>query len=306
MTQPSHAVNRKDRRALAQALTNVERGGTEAREALRTVPWELGATRVVGITGPPGAGKSTLVDQLLAAWARHGTHVAVLAVDPTSPITSGALLGDRVRMGRHDVSDLVMIRSVATRGANGGVSSAVPSMIRLFAHAGFDVVLVETVGVGQIELDIAALADVTVLVAAPGLGDGVQAAKAGILEIADVFVVNKADLPGASRTVDELTRANHMSGAERPIVSVTATTGRGVADVLAAIEGAWSIETTSVKRHRRASAELSAVLRTDFAARLAAVMDHPETIKTVDSLIAGECSFEAAFEHISARVTASQ
>ncbi len=306
MTGPSPAGNVNDRRALAQALTHVERGGENARVAMRDVPWDLGATRVIGITGPPGAGKSTLVDQLLAAWERSGHHIAVLAVDPSSPMTSGALLGDRVRMGRHDVSEQIMIRSVATRGASGGVSAAVPSMIRLFAHAGFDIVLVETVGVGQIELDIAGLADVTVLVTAPGMGDGVQAAKAGILEIADVFVVNKADLPGAARTIDELSRANHMSGAERPIVSVTATTGQGVGDALQAIETFGSEQATSAKRRRRADAELSALLRSDFDGRLARVMDQPETTSLIDALIAGELSADDALAQISARLLSAQ
>lgn len=269
---------------------------------MQGIPWDLGRAIVVGVTGPPGVGKSTLVDQLLATWHARGTRVAVLAVDPSSPLTHGALLGDRVRMGRHDTSDHVMIRSVATRGAGGGVSAAVPSMIRLLAHAEFDVILVETVGVGQIELDIAGLADVTVLVMAPGLGDGIQAAKAGILEIADVFAVNKSDLPGAQQTREELERAVHMSGLSRQVLNVSATTSVGIDELLAAIDAVSTETRRTPRRRRRVGAELSALLRSDFDAALAAAMAQPEIATLLDQLVSGSIDTGDALAQISARM----
>jgi len=186
---------------------------------------------VIGITGPPGAGKSTTIGALVAAYRERGCRVAVLAVDPSSPFSGGALLGDRIRMAAHINDSDVLIRSVASRGHLGGLAAAVPAAIRLLGAIGYDVILLETVGVGQSEIEIAAVADPTVVILNPGAGDAVQAAKAGVLEVADVVVVNKADRDGAEQTVRDLRAETHA-----PIVSLIAARGEGVAELVAAID----------------------------------------------------------------------
>jgi LAO/AO transport system kinase len=202
------------------------------------------AVRTVGITGAPGTGKSTLVDALVRAIRTAGASVAVLAVDPSSPFSGGAILGDRVRMSAHALDSNVYIRSLASRGAQGGLSAAVPAAMRVLETAGFDWVIVETVGVGQVELDIATAADTTVVVVAPGLGDAVQAHKAGLMEIADLFVVNKGDRPGAAETERDLLAMVHLSAPPageatatpmRGVVRCSAIDGTGVDEVLLAI-----------------------------------------------------------------------
>jgi LAO/AO transport system kinase len=189
-------------RELARLATQVENGAPEGIEYLASLP--SGEGLIVGITGPPGAGKSTLVDTLTAEMRRREKTVAIIAVDPSSRATGGAVLGDRVRMQRHYSDPGVFIRSMATRGATGGLARASALLSRLFRSAGFDFVIVETVGVGQDEIDIAALADVTVVVLVPGMGDDIQTLKAGVMEIADIFVINKADRPGAEQTQREI------------------------------------------------------------------------------------------------------
>ena len=186
---------------------------------------------VVGITGPPGAGKSTTIAALVGAYRERGCRVAVLAVDPSSPFSGGALLGDRIRMAAHINDSDVLIRSVATRGHLGGLAAAVPAAIRLLGAIGYDVILLETVGVGQSEIEIAAVADPTVVVLNPGAGDAVQAAKAGVLEVADIVAVNKADRDGAEQTVRDL-----RAETKAPIVSLIAARGEGVADLVTAID----------------------------------------------------------------------
>ncbi|HTX95044.1 MAG TPA: methylmalonyl Co-A mutase-associated GTPase MeaB [Mycobacterium sp.] len=194
-------------------------------------PSSIRAVPVLGITGPPGAGKSTTIAALVGAYRERGCRVAVLAVDPSSPFSGGALLGDRIRMSAHINDSDVLIRSVATRGHLGGLAAAVPAAIRLLGAIGYHVVLLETVGVGQSEIEIAAVADPTIVVLNPGAGDAVQAAKAGVLEVADIVVVNKADRDGAQHTVRDL-----RAETKAPIVSLVATRGEGIQDLMAVIE----------------------------------------------------------------------
>jgi LAO/AO transport system kinase len=222
-----------DARALARAATLVENGGARAQELLAALGMGGGAL-VVGVTGPPGAGKSTLVDQLAVHYRQEGKRVAVIAVDPTSPISGGAILGDRIRMLRHHDDPGVFIRSAASRGAPGGLSAAVRGLVRLFDSAGWEVILIETVGVGQGEVEIARIAPVTVVTLAPGSGDDIQAMKAGILEIASVLVINKADLPGANQLETEL----HTERPNVPVVKTVASSGQGIAEAVAAIASA--------------------------------------------------------------------
>ena len=229
-----------DRRALARVLTRIEDGpAAEVREMVARLHPHTGRAALVGVTGAPGAGKSTLVNALISSWRRSDRLVGVVAIDPSSPFSGGALLGDRVRMQDHVLDRGVFVRSMATRGQLGGLSWATPQALLAFDAAGFEIVVVETVGVGQAEVEVAGVADTTVVVVAPGMGDAVQAAKAGILEVADVFCVNKADRQGASRTVAELRELQALGDAgagDVPIVSTTANTGAGVDDLAAAID----------------------------------------------------------------------
>jgi LAO/AO transport system kinase len=234
MTQLARKIREGDTRALSRAATGIENRDPEALETLRELQPFEGHARIVGITGSPGAGKSTLVDALAAQFRRQGKTVAILAVDPSSRISGGAILGDRIRMQRHHADPAIFIRSMATRGTMGGLARATADLARLMDAAGKDYVLVETVGVGQDEVEIASLAQVTVVVLVPGMGDDVQAIKAGIMEIADIFVVNKSDRPGAERVQLEL----HAEGFACPILPTVATEGKGIAELADAIEAA--------------------------------------------------------------------
>ncbi len=234
-------VRARDARAVARAISWIEDEASGAGALVSALYPHGGRAYVVGVTGAPGAGKSTLVDGLVAEYRREGLAVAVLAVDPTSPYTGGAMLGDRVRMQRHAGDDGVFIRSMATRGHLGGLARATAEAVVVLDAAGFDRIVIETVGVGQDEVDIVRTADVAVVVLVPGAGDDVQTLKAGLMEIADVFVVNKADRDGADRTVASieamLSLARHDPGDWRPpVLRTEATSGRGVADVAASLE----------------------------------------------------------------------
>ncbi|KWX57836.1 methylmalonyl Co-A mutase-associated GTPase MeaB [Mycobacterium sp. NAZ190054] len=215
-------------RATGRLLTFVE---SPRRDEVLSALGDVVPARVVGITGPPGAGKSTTVGALVGAYRAHGRRVAVLAVDPSSPYSGGALLGDRIRMSAHINDPDVLIRSVATRGHLGGLAAAVPAAIRLVSALNFDIVILETVGVGQSEIEIAAVADPTVVILNPGAGDAVQAAKAGLLEVADIVAVNKADREGADQTVRDLRAETAV-----PILKLVAAQGQGIDELLDVIE----------------------------------------------------------------------
>ncbi|NUS12012.1 MAG: methylmalonyl Co-A mutase-associated GTPase MeaB [Streptomyces sp.] len=265
-------------RAVARLISLVEGASPQLREVMAALAPLTGGAYVVGLTGSPGVGKSTCTSALVTAYRRAGRRVGVLAVDPSSPFSGGALLGDRVRMSEHASDPGVYIRSMATRGHLGGLAWAAPQAIRVLDAAGCDVILVETVGVGQSEVEIAAQADTSVVLLAPGMGDGIQAAKAGILEIGDVYVVNKADRDGADATAREL---NHMLGLGEsrapgdwrpPIVKTVAARGEGIDEVVEALDKhrAWMEEhgVLAARRTGRASREIETIAVTALRARL--------------------------------------
>jgi LAO/AO transport system kinase len=251
-----------DTRALARAIRMVEDRDPGIADLLRQVRERAGQARVIGVTGPPGSGKSTLCDQVIERWRAGGHLVGVIAVDPSSPFTGGAILGDRVRMVRHTLDPGVFIRSMAARGHLGGLAAAAREAIRLLDASGRDRCLLETVGVGQSELEVMETADTTVVVTTPASGDAVQIIKAGILEIADIFVVNKADLPGASKVVrdlKELVRHGEIrAGWSPPVLTTVAETGEGVDELVAAIDRHGDTIAASGELERRRIARLRA------------------------------------------------
>ena len=239
MTESAQKILGGDLRALARAATSIENRSHHAEPLLKELFPHTGKATVIGITGSPGVGKSTLVDRLIHELRRENEQVGVIAVDPTSPYTGGAILGDRIRMLTHHADPGVFIRSMATRGWLGGLAAAATDMAVLLDAAGKDVILIETVGVGQDEVEIAKLADATVVVLVPGMGDDVQAIKAGIMEIADVFVINKSDQPGADQLEREIKAIQSLStridGWVPPVIRTTATDRQGITEALAAV-----------------------------------------------------------------------
>jgi LAO/AO transport system kinase len=264
-------------RALGRAISILEDGGDAQRELIRRVYPATGKAKVVGVTGPPGAGKSTLVDRLARLCRTRGETVGIIAIDPTSPFTGGALLGDRIRMQALYTDPGVFIRSMATRGAMGGLARASRDAVDLLDAAGFDWVLVETVGVGQDEVDVVRTVDTVVMVTVPGLGDDIQAIKAGILEIADVFVINKADREGVERTARDLEMMLSLGehGAWLPpIVKTVAVREEGVERVLAAIERHREHLVASGEIELRRRSHLRLRVETILKERVVAAADH--------------------------------
>lgn len=251
-------------RALARAISLVEDEAAEAVELLALSKANRGNALRVGITGPPGAGKSTLVDQMARLFRAAGTSVGIVAVDPTSPYTGGALLGDRIRMHGFAGDEGVYIRSLASRGARGGLAAAAAGVCAVLEAAGREMVLIETMGVGQDEIEVARLADVVVLVLVPGMGDDVQSLKAGIMEAADIYVVNKADREGAERVKSEILAMQEIGGGSIPVVMTVATNGLGVAELLVAVESCRS----NFSLHRRPGAMRRPCVAKDRSLRL--------------------------------------
>jgi GTPase len=260
------ATLKGDRRALARLISMVEDGGPDLARVMEAIRPHTGTSYTIGITGAPGAGKSTLTERLVGRARRDGAQVGVLAVDPSSPFSGGALLGDRVRMQAHATDDGVFIRSMATRGHLGGISMATPEAVRVLEASGKEIVLIETVGVGQAEVEIADACDATLVVVVPGWGDAVQTAKAGLMEIADVFVVNKADRPGAKDTVRELRQMLDLSGADAVprVVETVAVEGEGIDELWEAIadhraqqEATGALDS---RRRRRIEREIAALV----------------------------------------------
>jgi LAO/AO transport system kinase len=291
-----------DRRALARLLTAVENRTTVAEAAMRRLYPTAGKAHLVGITGPPGSGKSTLVSALIAEVRAAGRSVAVVAVDPSSPITGGALLGDRVRMQSYASDDGVFIRSMASRGHAGGLASTSTAAAAVLDAAGFDLILLETVGTGQSEVEVAAAADTTVVLEAPEMGDEVQAIKAGLLEVADLVVVNKGDKPGAQRTAAQL-RAMLVASAgrdtdpsrprpKRPEVLITtAATGAGVPELLSALDrhrATGRADVSAPARLARAEAQVWAIVTDRLRGRLHDEPNRASTESTLEAVAAHE------------------
>jgi LAO/AO transport system kinase len=265
-----------DLRSLARAATAIENQTAAGRELSATLFPNTGRAVIIGITGAPGAGKSTLVDQMIAMMRTAGKSVGVIAVDPSSPFTRGAILGDRIRMQRHHADAGVFVRSMATRGKLGGLARGTLEMALLLDAAGRDYVIVETVGVGQDEVDIARLADVTVVVLVPNMGDEVQAIKAGIMEIADVFAINKADLPGAERLEQELRAMQSIA----PVCRVVSTDGTGVGDLIQVIRDVYESHGPRSRSVESWSLRLTEMLRDQLLESLPAqaIEQHAERV----------------------------
>jgi LAO/AO transport system kinase len=293
----SERVLRGDPRAIARAISLVEDEAPEGAELVRRIFSHTGRAYLVGLTGPPGAGKSTLADRLIAEFRRADQSVGVLAVDPTSPYTGGAILGDRVRMQAHVADAGVFIRSMATRGNLGGLARATGDAALVLDAAGKQIVLIETVGVGQDEVDIVRTADVSVVTMVPGTGDDVQALKAGIMEIADIFVVNKADREGADRTVASIEAVLSLDAFEEgrwrpPIVKTEATTGKGVPELMDAISRFRAHTASTLGARRRARAEF----------RVRELLAH-RFVQHVEQKVLAAGEFERLMDRIAARQT---
>lgn len=295
-------IDHRTHRDLARAISAVENRVApfddvlaRLRTMLVTNGKQPGAT-IIGITGPPGAGKSTLVDRLIAGLRDNGETVAVIAIDPSSPFTRGAVLGDRVRMQRHSGDAGVYIRSMASREAGGGLAPSTRDAVRLAEAAGFDVVIVETVGVGQVELEIVGVADTVVVVTVPALGDSVQTIKAGLTEIADIFVVNMADRPGANRTATDLKHMVHEGMRDIPVLQTIASDGTGVPALLEALHKRRGIDEGNAARTVRF--EVVRRLRDETVQRALAALDRPTAVAVLDRVRAHEIPRQQAIDEL--------
>jgi LAO/AO transport system kinase len=300
--QPPSELAALTRVQLARLISAVERGD---KLVTRTAASVHGKARVIGVTGVPGAGKSTLVDGLVALYRQSSNRVAVIAVDPTSPVTGGAVLGDRIRMNRHSTDEGVFIRSMGSRGRKDGLGPAVQDSCRILAGAGYDPILIETVGVGQVELGVVECCDIRVLVLAPAWGDYVQAAKAGLIEMVDVAVVNKSDLPGATALAQELKEAVRHRDGPRAVRVVSATASHaeaGVRDVRLAIEDAWNGLAHAGIRQRRVEAvvaELVSRVSASFAiGPLKSVSDDGTAVRLAEAVYDGRASVQEAADKL--------
>jgi len=294
-------------RDIARLISLVENGSPDLPEVMRDLASSAGSSRVIGITGSPGVGKSTTTSAIIGRLRADGLRVGVLAVDPSSPFSGGALLGDRIRMQQHATDEGVFIRSMASRGHLGGLSATTPQALRVLDAAGFDVVLVETVGVGQSEIEVAASADTTLVILAPGMGDGIQAAKAGILEVGDVLAVNKADRDGADATVRELRNMVGMGDRSAgawvpPVVRTVASTGDGIDDLIAALEKHhdWLVETGELESRRiaRARGEIDAIAVGILRRRMVAGDGRARIDAAAADVVAGRTDAHTAAERI--------
>ncbi|MCB1504923.1 MAG: methylmalonyl Co-A mutase-associated GTPase MeaB [Hyphomicrobiaceae bacterium] len=293
----------RDRRFVAAAITELERLSPKASGLLEALQPHLGHALVVGFTGPPGAGKSTLVNALIREVRRGGRTVGVIAVDPSSPVSGGAILGDRIRMTAALDDDGVFVRSLASRGYLGGLSPAAVRIIDALDAAGYDLVILETVGTGQNEIDVAEVADVRVVISAPGLGDDIQAMKSGLLEIADILVVNKGDREGAERTLQQLVGALSIrtgSAAKVPVLKTTATSGEGVEDLLGAIErvGRGVVAQGVAARRRRRARYLIARAAADLVAARIRAGEGGRLEALSDAVLSGRLPVEDAARQI--------
>jgi LAO/AO transport system kinase len=294
-------LRRGDAAALARSLSLIEQGGALADAIVRLVNPVTGHAAVVGFSGPPGSGKSTLIDAYIEQVRASGRSVAVAAVDPSSPITGGSVLGDRVRMARHTEDPGVFIRSISSRGHLGGLTENIHRVVDLMDASGRDVIVIETVGAGQSEVEIAEVADVCVVVNAPGLGDDVQAIKAGILEIADVLVVNKADLPLAGRTADQLRAMLRLRSdpGNVQVIETVATSGAGVAALAAAIEArsGRSVTEKQARRLRRVRRLIAQSAGRRIRDRILAI-DAPQSDTLLQAALEGHCGIAEAAEQL--------
>jgi LAO/AO transport system kinase len=306
------AAQGNDRSALARLISLVERGG-EPSLAVARLAYRAGVPYTIGLTGAPGAGKSTLTDQLISVMRRGWggsprgpvDQVAVLAVDPSSPFSGGAILGDRVRMQQHVLDPTIFIRSMATRGHLGGLALAVPDAVRVLGAAGLPVVIIETVGVGQMEVEVASQADTTVVVVTPGWGDSMQANKAGLLEIADLFVINKADRPGARearRDLEQMLDLSTLGSWRPPVLDTVASTGDGVEELWGEISRhrAHLLEEGRLgqRRAERVAHELRRVMMARSRAGIEEVAAGEEFSRAVKAVAAGELDPYAAADRL--------
>ena len=297
MTKISEQLLAGDMRVLSRVISQLERGAPEAAQVLNDIDSHTGGAYTVGITGPPGAGKSTMVDRLTRLLRQEGLKVGIIGVDPTSPFTGGAILGDRIRMQRHYLDDGVFIRSVATRGYSGGVPRIVKGMVRLLDAGGTDVVLVETVGVGQSELGIMAVADTVLVAMMPESGDAIQTLKAGIMEIADIYVVNKSDRDGANQMATAIRGNLGLDSSHRdwepPVLQTQALSGEGIGELWSKIQEHRDFLKSSAKldglRSQRRKQEFLEAVEEEVSRRLKALVEiDPTLIATLEKVASKE------------------